>query len=365
MKNQHAFISVFFPKKMWEVRKKIFQIGVGGLLLLFPFFASAAITTSIIIPSASMNTPQGTPVSFSATTTTSANTVIPSAWTAMGSVASPGALWVTASSYGQVYKIDTTTNTIVGTYNVGGAMNYDVAYASPSNSIWVTNQGTNTVTKLNATNGNPIGTYNTGSSPIGIAYASSSNSIWIANNGGSSVTKLNAANGALVGTYALGGPGYAVAFDSFTNSVWVTNGSNVRKFNATTGAVVGTYSPGAGMFSPDSVVFDSFTNSIWVGDSFNGKLGKLNASNGASVAVYNVGTAPNGAYINDLAYNPVTHAILVPDSIQGVLRSVDVSTGSITGTYTVDAPDTYLTAVTYSPTTNAIWVSSYSNNVIK
>jgi DNA-binding beta-propeller fold protein YncE len=274
---------------------------------------------------------------------------------------STNSIWTGNYGSNNVTKLNASTGALIGTYTVGTSP-LGIAFDSSTNSIWTANYGTSNATKLNASTGALIGTYAVGTNPRNLTFDSASNSIWVANLSSNNVTKLNASTGALVGTYAAGSTPRDAAFDSSTNSVWVANdvSNDVYKYNASTGALIGIFAAGAGAYG---VEFDSYTNSIWVANSGTNTVSKLSAASGSGIVNYSTG----GAEIpveDSIAFDSSTGSIWATggNGANDVVK-FNASTGAIVGTYTVG---TRPQGVAFDSSTNSIWVANYtSNNVTK
>ncbi|MFA5932016.1 MAG: hypothetical protein WC793_01405 [Candidatus Paceibacterota bacterium] len=265
-------------------------------------------------------------------------------------------IWVANNGSNTVTKLNATTGAVVGTYTVGIGPSR-LSFDTVTNSIWVTNSGSDNISKINVNTGAIVGTFAVGLGPQDITFDSLTNSVWVANLGfgANTVSKVDINTGTK-NDYVIDGP-IGITFDSFTGSVWVTSSTvsnNLIKLNATTGAVLGTYTVGTS--GVGGVVFDSITNSVWVTDANNNTVIKVNVSTGAIVGTYAVGIGPNYPAFDDL-----NSSIWTPNVVDNTISQIDINTGAVLNTYIVGTSPGNLI---FDSFTDSMWVSSGFDNIV-
>ena len=96
-----------------------------------------------------------------------------------------------------------------------------LAQAAPH--AYVANSGDNTVSVINTATNSVVGTNNVGSTPIGVAVSPDGNRVYVANNGSGTVSVIDTATDTVTATVGVGTLPQAVAVSPDGNRVYVTN----------------------------------------------------------------------------------------------------------------------------------------------
>jgi hypothetical protein len=161
-------------------------------------------------------------------------------WPYGAAVDQHGYLWELSNyhwSGGALTKIDTTTDTIVGTYfrTDGGCSQFYGLAIDQLGDVWTGNLGCDDVLKFEGATGNFIGGYfSGGSNTRGVAVDLDGN-VWVANSGTNTATKLNGRTGEILRTLNVGLHPIGIGVDAYGH-VWVVNkdSSDVYKINGIT-----------------------------------------------------------------------------------------------------------------------------------
>ncbi|MEI6631301.1 MAG: TRAM domain-containing protein [bacterium] len=146
-----------------------------------------------------------------------------------------------------------------------------------------------------------------------------------------------------------------VVHDPSTKTVWTTGYSTgmVYKFNATTGAYIGNYTVGT---RPIAICYDPANQDIWVANYDSNNVTRLNAANGAFVAAYTVGTQPI-----DIVYDNTTNSVWTVNYGVANVSRINTTTGVIAG---FASRATQATSICYDPVLARMWLAYWANDRI-
>lgn len=214
-----------------------------------------------------------------------------------GMVSVGGFLWV--SGQVQVNKIDVTANTLAATVLPAETrgMAFDGLY------LWVAVYGSSRIVKVDIDTLKIVQTVPVGTKPHSIAYNGSH--IFVTNYGGNSVSKIDPLTGTVVATIAVGANPAGIAYNSWYRTLWVANSGDgtVSVISDSATSVAGTYPVGT---NPQGVACESYY--VWVTNTGSNTVTRLGAWVGGSVqATISVAAAPQ-AIVFDNARMWVTHA---------------------------------------------------------
>jgi uncharacterized repeat protein (TIGR02543 family) len=283
-----------------------------------------------------------------------------------------GFVWVTNLSANTVSKIDTSTNTVTATINVGGSP-YGVA-VDRSGFVWVTNNGSNTVSKIDPSTNTVTATVGVGNLPFGVA-ADASGFVWVVNKNDSTVSKINASTNTVVATINVdinvgsnNNPrGIAVDASGF---VWVADYSNnkVSKIDPSTNRLTATVGVGA---MPFGMAVDA-SGFVWVTNNVDESVSKIDPSTNTVLVTINVDGYPDGiaadasgfVWVTSLGSNqvykidPSTNTVVATINVGATPISIGDFTGFayqkfVLGYTMITAPTVTLSAATNETTTTA------------
>ncbi len=164
--------------------------------------------------------------------------------------------------------------------------------------VWVTDSAQDVVYKIDASSQEVVGTCGTGVGPRGLMFDGAH--IWVANSSDGTVTEyLASASCTRLATYptVVGDPTSAgptaIAFDG--TNVWVANQANgtVAELSSSGTLLTSTIVP-----SPSALVFDG--TSIWAtSEQVAGTVSRISIATGEVLGMYEVGQSPNGIAYGD------------------------------------------------------------------
>ena len=188
-------------------------------------------------------------------------------------------IYVTNSNSGVISVINTTTNLITDTINIGNFLGTGLSgiEVNPiNNTLYVTNSGLNIISLINGTSNTVMGnisqTIGKFFSPDGIAYNYDNGNLYVTNRGSDTVSVVNSTTKTLVKIISTGGIApSSIIYNPVNNYLYVANtGSDtVSVINGTTNDVVKTISTDA---RPIGITYNEYDGNIYVTNSINGTI---------------------------------------------------------------------------------------------
>lgn len=193
-------------------------------------------------------------------------------------------LWVGNHNGRSVSKIDPTYGTVIGTYSTPGQVS---GIIFDGEHIWASNRYSGSITRFRASDGTLIGTYAVGNGPQSFAFDGSH--LYVSLNDANQIVKVNPSTGAVVTAFSSGGTNpYGITFDG--SNLWVSNAGIAGLTQMSrTGTVIRTVS------TPSATLYSAYDGTfIWTTAFTANMVTKINASSGAVLGNYAVGTYPTG-----------------------------------------------------------------------
>src|ERR671911_2771777 len=188
-------------------------------------------------------------------------------------------IYVTNSNSGVISVINTTTNLITDTINIGNFLGTGLSgiEVNPiNNTLYVTNSGLNIISLINGTSNTVMGnisqTIGKFFSPDGIAYNYDNGNLYVTNRGSDTVSVVNSTTKTLVKIISTGGIApSSIIYNPINNYLYVANtGSDtVSVINGTTNDVVKTISTDA---RPIGITYNEYDGNVYVTNSINGTV---------------------------------------------------------------------------------------------
>jgi outer membrane autotransporter protein len=188
-------------------------------------------------------------------------------------------VYVGNTSDGTISVINTATNSVVTTINVGIFGSAGLAFTPDGTRVYVANMASNSVSVINTATNTVIGSpIPIGSSPFGLSVSPDGTRAYVVNSGSNSVSVINTATNTVVSTFAVGSNPRGIAVNPNGTRAFVANrGSNtVSVIDTATNTVVATIGVGAGpfgvSFSPDGTrayVTNNSSNDVAIIDTAN------------------------------------------------------------------------------------------------
>lgn len=253
-----------------------------------------------------------------------------------------------ASTVGSVSVINTATNTVTATVNVGGPRG-GIAVDPTGTYVYVTNN--NSVSVINVATSAIAATVSVGNEPIGVAVNPAGTYVYVANSGSNTVSVINAATNTLTAGLRVGSEPAGVAVSPAGTRVYVTNqGDNsVSVIDAATNTVTATVSVGSG---PYGVAVNAAGTYVYVANRGGTSVSVIDAATNTVTATVNVGDSP--ANIGNFIGGPPVAASI---NAGGIVNSASfaanapVSPGSLVSVYGIFPVNTAQANVVPLPST--------------
>jgi YVTN family beta-propeller protein len=168
-------------------------------------------------------------------------------------------LYVADYQENQLYVIDTATNTLSTTIQVGGEPSGIVATASK---VYVANTTDNTVSVIDAATNTVTNTIAVGKEPAGLALVPSANRLYVANHLSGDLTVIDTTTETVTGTVPAGAGAYQLAVSPDGSRVYATIDNGILVVDSATGAVLTTIDTGRNDFAdvavgPDGRIYNA------------------------------------------------------------------------------------------------------------
>ncbi|AKB19431.1 disaggregatase related repeat-containing protein [Methanosarcina sp. WWM596] len=260
--------------------------------------------------------------------------------------------YITDSDDDKVSVIDTTTNTVTATVDVGDRP-LGVTVTPDGSNVYVTNYGSNTVSVIDTATNTVTATVDVGDHPLGVAVTPDGSNVYVANYGDNTVSMIDTATNTVAATVDVGQSPWGVAVTPDGSNVYVTNiGScSVSVIDTSMDTVVTTMEMGRSQprgiaFTPDgskaymisspgtegsdAYVIDTATNTatyLDLGGMGEGPFGVAVTPDGSKVYITAgyTDTESDTLYVIDTATNNLITTVDVGDGPRGVAVTPDGS----------------------------------------
>lgn len=162
---------------------------------------------------------------------------------------------------------------------------------------YISNVGSNTVSVINTASNTVVSTINVGNSPIAVSVSPDNKRVYVANSGSGSISVIDAVNNTLIKNIGVGSyPYYVIASPDGTHVYALNfNDDNVSVINTTTNTVTGTFPVGdkplTAVISPDGKL-------LYVANYEAKTVSIINTLNGSLVNKIDLSTEPWGMAIS-------------------------------------------------------------------
>ncbi len=280
---------------------------------------------------------------------------------ACGAVAQPYA-YITNFGSNNVSVIDTATNNVTATVNVGNHP-YGVAVKPDGTRVYVTNSGSNNVSVIDTATNNVTASVSAGNIPWGVAVNPEGTKVYVTNNGGNTVSVIDTATNNVTATVNVGNNPWGVAVKPDGTRVYVTNygSDNISVIDAANNTVIATVS---GVTStPKGVAVNPAGTKVYAGVQTygNGTISVIDTATNNITAIVNVGDSPTG-----IAIKPDGTRVYVANSGPGYgtgynVSVIDTANNTVTAIVNMGSNST---GVAINPTGTKVYVANSDNNTV-
>ncbi|MGA3020064.1 MAG: beta-propeller fold lactonase family protein [Bryobacteraceae bacterium] len=273
-------------------------------------------------------------------------------------VGSANAQFAYISTSGGVSVINTVTNTITATVNVGSGASG--AAVNPTGTyVYVANDSSfdDTISVLKTATNTVTATVTVGADPIGVAVNPAGTFVYVTNYVGDTVSVINAATNSVTATVGVGKEPLGIAVNPAGTYVYVANefDNTVSVINTATNTVTATVDLGGGASAPNGVAVNPMGDYLYVTNASSGNLSVINTATNTVTATVNVGNSPRG-----VAVNPTGTYIYVAN-YENTVSVISAATNAVTAT--VNVPSTNgLVGIAVNPTGTSVYVPLFGGN---
>jgi len=249
--------------------------------------------------------------------------------------------YITNQNSNNVSVIDTATNTVIATINVGAAP-YGVAVSPDGSKVFVANAHSNTVSVIDTGSNTVTGTANVGSNPAGVAITPDGKKVYVANDASANVSVINTATpNAVSSTVTLGTPGnpnpVGVAVSPDGSVAFVGGGTPAQDsfvYVIATATDTLTTKIDIGFNSgPYGIAFTPDGTKAYVGRQGFGDVAVINPATNAVT-----GSVATGSGATAVAVSPDGTKLFVANGGDNTVSVVDTATNKVTGTFPTAGP---------------------------
>lgn len=285
---------------------------------------------------------------------------------------SASAQYAYLSTSGGILVLNTVTNAVTATVNVGSGAS-GVAVNPAGSYLYVANDANfdNTVLVISTATNTVTATVTVGTDPIGVAVSPAGTFVYVTNYVSDTVSVINAATNTVTATVYVGKEPLGVAVNPAGTYVYVANefDGTVSVINTATNTVAATVNLGIGS-APNGVAVNPAGNYVYVTNASSGNVSVINAASNTVTATVNVGSSPRGVAVNaagtyvyvanygdtvsvidaatntvkatvnvpclvGIAVNPAGTSVYVPLSGVSAVAVIDTATNTVTATVKV------------------------------
>jgi YVTN family beta-propeller protein len=222
-----------------------------------------------------------------------------------------------------VSVIDTTTNTITDTINVGN-LPYGVAVNQKGTKAYVANQGSGTVSVIDTTRNIVIATVPVGNSPIGVAITPDGTRVYVTHCLSNNVSVINAATNDVIATLSVGNYPVGVAVNPAGTKAYVANrgSNNVSIIDTKTNTITATVGVGS---SPTGVAINPAGTKIYVTNFDSYSVSVIDIATNTVESTVSVGWNPEG-----VAVTPDGTKVYVANDLSNTVSVIETNKDTVT-----------------------------------
>jgi YVTN family beta-propeller protein len=275
-----------------------------------------------------------------------------SAATAQGTSNTAKYAYITNSGATTVSVIDTATNKVTATVNVGSNP-YGVAVNPKGTKVYVASDVNDAVSVIDTATNKVTAKVKVGSNPWGIAVNPDGTKVYVANEGSGTVSVIDTASNKVTATIKVGNYPYGVAVNSAGTKVYVANNldNTVSVINAATNKVTATIKVGD---LPTGVAVNPAGTKVYVTNEHD--VSVIDTATNKVTA-----TVPVGKYPWGVAINPAGTKAYVTNYGDSTVSVINTATNKVTATVKVGS---YPLGVAVNPEGTKVYVANEESNTI-
>ncbi len=225
-----------------------------------------------------------------------------------------------------VSVIDTATNKVTATVPVGSDP-WGVAVNSDGTKVYVANEGSGTVSVIDTASNKVTATVKVGNYPYGVAVNPAGTKVYAVNDLDNTVSVIDTATNKVTATIKVGDLPTGVAVNPAGTKVYVTNEHDVSVIDTATNKVTATVPVGK---YPWGVAINPAGTKVYVTNYGDSTVSVIDTATNKVTATVKVGSYPLG-----VAINPEGTKVYVANEESNTISVIDTATNKVTATITV------------------------------
>jgi len=261
--------------------------------------------------------------------------------------------YIANANDGTVSVIDTSTNSVVATVQVGSSPK-GVAVNPAGTRVYVANAGSSNVSVIDTSTNSVIATVAIGSLPFAVAVNPTGTRVYVTNNS-DHVSVIDTSNNSVMTTVTVGNEPAGVAVKPDGTRGYVVNGGsdNVSVIDLNSNSVVATVKVGN---FPEGVAVNPAGTRVYVANWYSNNVSVIDTSTNSVMATVAVGINPTG-----VAVKPDGTRVYVTNWDSKSVSVIDTSTNSVVATVTVE---TNPKGVAVNLDGTRVYVTNYSSHSV-
>lgn len=214
-------------------------------------------------------------------------------------------VYITNQFNNSISVISTLTNKVISNISLKNGAPTGIAVSPDGKSLYVVNLGLNTLSVLDATSGNVISTIAVGGYPVGVVVSPDGSNVFVTNSS-NNITDYNTVKGNSTTIAVAKGP-YEVAVSPDGTRLYATNsgGNMVTVIDVLRGAILTTIPVGT---NPEGLAISPDGSTLYVANESSGNVSVINTGINKVVTTIGVGSQPIGiSFTSDGNYAYVTN----------------------------------------------------------
>ncbi|MDQ1251304.1 MAG: hypothetical protein QG646_377 [Euryarchaeota archaeon] len=227
-----------------------------------------------------------------------------------------------------VSVIDTATNTVTATIDVGN-LPFGIAVNPQGTRVYVANYLNNTVSIICTSAESVLASVDVQRGPCEVAVSPDGKKVYVTSLNSNNISIINTATNTVTAAVNVGSPTFGVAVTPDGKKVYVTNANstNVSVIDAASNTVTATVPVGT---MPWGVAVNPQGTKVYVANSDSNTVSVINTTTNIVVATVSVGSLPCG-----ISVNPQGTKVYVANSDSNNVSVIDAATNTVTATVNV------------------------------
>ncbi len=262
--------------------------------------------------------------------------------------------YITNINDGTVSVIDTATDTVTATVNVGN-WPHGIAVNPDGTKVYVGNSRSDTVSVIDTATNAVIDTVPVESGPAGVAVNPEGTKVYVTNSGSNTVSVIDTATNTITATVPVGSYPFGITVTPDGTRVYLVNvdSQTVSVIDTATNTVTATVPVGGG---PVWITMNPGGTKVYVTNQISNTVSVIDTATNTVTTTVNVGDFPEG-----IAVNPAGTRVYVANRYSNTVSVVDTATNTVTATVDLGS---YPCGVGFIPDGTKVYVANTWDNTV-